>query len=377
MANRIKYMGLNLKNPVIVAAGPWSRNASSIQESIDAGAAAVATETITLDQSQKIYPRIYEQDGRLLNTTLYSTLPFEQWERQLLEIDKKDSYVICTIRGNTPSELKYVATRMERWGADALELCSYTPIGTKLEGINQDPNSVYEMLQAVVDTVQIPVSVRLPHHLACTKSFVKAVERSGAQGISAIEPMKALWGVNIEDQRSRVPTFGGYTGAHIFPITLSATATLAQLATTCQIASMGGIQRFENVLECIMMGASVTQLGSLVMLEGYEVIKKITDELEHWMHKHHFGSYEEIRGKALASLMSFEDIDPVPMRVCTTAKNDLPADWETKCETCRKACIMKAISADAEDGPVVDEALCDGCGFCAELAPDLFQMTVF
>ena len=91
MANRIKYMGLNLKNPVIVAAGPWSRNASSIQESIDAGAAAVATETITLDQSQKIYPRIYEQDGRLLNTTLYSTLPFEQWERQLLEIDKKDS----------------------------------------------------------------------------------------------------------------------------------------------------------------------------------------------------------------------------------------------------------------------------------------------
>ena len=73
MCTAVDFMGLPLKNPVIVAAGPWSRDAASIQKAIDAGAAAVVTETITLEKSQLLRPRIYRQEGRLLNTTLYST----------------------------------------------------------------------------------------------------------------------------------------------------------------------------------------------------------------------------------------------------------------------------------------------------------------
>ena len=45
----VELMGLNLKNPVVVAAGPWARDGASIQRCVDAGAAAVTTETITLE----------------------------------------------------------------------------------------------------------------------------------------------------------------------------------------------------------------------------------------------------------------------------------------------------------------------------------------
>ncbi len=79
MCTAVDFMGLPLKNPVIVAAGPWSRDAASIQKAIDAGAAAVVTETITLEKSQLLRPRIYRQEGRLLNTTLYSTLSSSSW----------------------------------------------------------------------------------------------------------------------------------------------------------------------------------------------------------------------------------------------------------------------------------------------------------
>lgn len=136
MCTAVDFMGLPLKNPVIVAAGSLvaGRRRRSKRRSTR-GAAAVVTETITLEKSQLLRPRIYRQEGRLLNTTLYSTLSFEQLERELSQVRKGDSFLICNIRGGTPSELAYTATAVERFGADALELCCFTPIGTKMENL--------------------------------------------------------------------------------------------------------------------------------------------------------------------------------------------------------------------------------------------------
>ena len=169
MAKPVSYMGLPLKNPVIAAAGPWACDHAAIQRAIDAGAGAVVTETITLEGSGVIYPRIYARDGEMLNTTLYSALPLEAWEQELARIDRRDSFVICNIRGSTPSELSYIAAHVERWGADGLELCPFTPIGAKLESARTDPQEIYEMLRRVADAVDIPISIRLPAHLACTR----------------------------------------------------------------------------------------------------------------------------------------------------------------------------------------------------------------
>lgn len=104
MSLSVPFLGRQLKNPVIVAAGPWSRSAAAIQRSVDAGAAAVVTETITLEAGSVIRPRLYLDDGRLFNTMLYSTLDLEQWEQEMDRIDKRDSMLICSIWGATPSE---------------------------------------------------------------------------------------------------------------------------------------------------------------------------------------------------------------------------------------------------------------------------------
>ena len=81
MSLSTEYMGLKLKNPIVVAAGPWSRDGASIQRSIDAGASAVVTETITLEANQNPSPRLYlSGSGQLFNTTLFSGIHLEQWE---------------------------------------------------------------------------------------------------------------------------------------------------------------------------------------------------------------------------------------------------------------------------------------------------------
>lgn len=368
MTEAAVFMGLQLKNPLIVAAGPWSKDHAAIQQAIDAGAAAVVTETITLESSGMIYPRIYERNGEMLNTTLYSTIPFEAWEDELRQIDKKDSFVICNIRGSTPSELSYIATRMERWGADGLELCPFTPIGAKLESAASNPDDIFQMLRSVVEAVTIPVSIRLPSHLACTRAFVKAIERSGAKAVSTTETMKALWGVDIEHRTSLVPTFGGYSGTHLFPITLATVATLSQL-TNCEISAMGGIQTFENALEAIMLGASTVQLGSAILLDGYQSIGNIVSGLEAWMAARQLSSYEQIRGAALPSLATFEELESQPMRAVRTPAQTAEAS-PSALAACQKACLQQAIRDTME----IDAQRCNGCGLCVSLLPSLFKM---
>ena len=366
MRTSVEFMGLPLKNPVIVAAGPWSRDAASIQKAIDAGAAAVVTETITLEKSQLLRPRIYRQEGRLLNTTLYSTLSFEQLERELTQVRKGDSFLIGNIRGGTPSELAYTATAVERFGADALELCCFTPIGTKMENIAIHPHEIYEMIRQVTQQVSVPVMVRLPHHAASSREFVQAVERAGAKAVSAIETLSGLIGVDVERGRSRTPTIGGYSGPHIRPVSLAATAMLSQLAD-CQIASMGGVEDALSALEFLMLGASVVQLGSAVLLEGYDRITRTVEDLEMWMREHRYGSVEELRGIALDSLSPFEEILPRQLHV------SMDSPCVQGCTgggcPCAAACLDGAIVREEGRVRALRER-CSGCGLCVSLCPE-------
>ncbi len=367
---RCKWMGLSMKNPLIAAAGPWSDGHEAIQKAIDHGAAAVVTETITLEESRRIYPRIYVRNGAVLNTTLYSTRPLEAWEEELQAVDKKGSFVICNIRGSTPSEAAYIASRMERWGADGLELCPFTPIGAKIEGIGANPEDIYEMLHRVAQSVDLPVTVRLPIHMANTPAFVKAVERAGAKSISTSESMKALWGVDLEKRRSRIPTFGGYSGEAVYPITLATVATLKQ-STDRDIAAMGGIRTAENVLECIMLGANAVQIGSAVHLNGYEIFDRILADLNVWTDAHGVSEYEEICGAALPSLTSFEDLYSKPLHAeLRDPAAVLAVLSEEDKSSLRRCCLAGAVRDDLS----IDEKKCNGCGLCCSLCPELYKM---
>jgi len=361
------FLGLPLKNPIIVAAGPWSRDAQSIQKSIDAGAGAVITETITLETGINIRPRLYKDKDQFFNTMLYSSLALEQWENAFELIDKKDSYLICSIWGSSPSELSYIASKVERIGADAIEISISAPIGTKNERLANHPVDIGEYVKAVVDSVDIPVMVKLSYNASLSSTIIKSIEKAGATGISAIDSLKGLQGVDIESQKSIMPTFGGFSGKHIRPISLATTATLAQF-TKCELCSIGGIFNYENVLEYIMLGASAIQIASAITLEGYKVISDTILNLEKWMKNHSYASIEHIRGSALKSLSPYEDI-PVENLV-SHFNNSCPT---VNCTRCVLNCIYDAIVIE-NDLPKVISELCTGCGLCVQICPDCFKL---
>ena len=364
MPKSIEFMGLALKNPVITAAGPWARNAASIQSCIDAGAAAVITETITLEANARICPRLFLNGEQLFNTMLYSPLHLEQWESEMEHIDRRDCKLICSIWGASKSEIAYLASKVERMGADAIEISISAPIGTRSQSLCSHAPDIEAFVGAAVAAVSIPVMVKLSYEAAVSPSFLKGVDASGAKAISAIDALKGLSGVDIEKKRAVMRTYGGYTGSCIHPISLAATAALRQ-CTRMQICSVGGISDYRSALEFFMLGAATIQLASAIQLNGVGIIQETIQGLDAWLAGHGYDHISQVQGAALPSLRTFEDLKQTPL----TAHVLRPCAKGDTCGRCKAGCLYHAIDFTSQ-GVTIQEDLCAGCGLCADLCPE-------
>ncbi len=362
MAYKTELMGLTLKNPIMTASGPWAGNAVGIQRCIDEGAAAVITETISLEARERISPRLFTRENRLFNTMLYSCMHLEEWEDEFRKIDRKDAKIICSIWGATPSEIAYLARKVEHMGADAIELSISAPIGSRNRFLSQ-VSDIYEYALACVSSVDIPVMVKLSYEASCSPWFLRELEQAGVKAVSAIDALKGLAGVDLNTGKSLMPTYGGYTGSHIRPISLATTATLHQY-TPLPVVSSGGVTGHEAALEFLLLGATAVQLASTILFKGYEVISDTIGSLERWLEEHYVNDILDIRGSALPSLRAYEDIIPGDLCASTMEKCQ-----RVDCAICVMSCLPHAVTYDESGSITINEKLCDGCGLCVARCP--------
>lgn len=356
-------MGLQLKNPIITAAGPWAGNAAGIQRCIDQGAGAVITETISLEARSRISPRLFADQAKLFNTMLYSEMHLEEWEDEFKDIDRKDAKLICSIWGATSSEIAYLAKKVEHMGADAIEISISAPIGSRNQFLTKPSSDIRAFVGAAVDAVKIPVMVKLSYEAASSPEFLRDLEKAGARAVSAIDALKGLAGVDIEGKKTLMPTYGGYTGQHIKPISLATTAALHQY-TPLQVVSSGGVLDAGTILEFLMLGATAVQLASVILCNGYGVISQMIEAVRLWILDHDYRHPDEIRGLALPSLMAYEDI--VPGEHCAVMKKKCQRQ---DCLICVHSCLPEAVYLHENEGISIQEDYCDGCGLCVARCP--------
>ena len=329
----VNLSGLRLKNPVIVAAGPWARNAASIQKCMDAGAGAVITETISMEANRNLSPRLYMgKSGQIFNTKLYSNIHLEQWETELESLDRGDCKLIVSIWGSSASELSYLASRAERMGADAVEISIAAPIGMRNQALGFHTHQIESFAQAVLRAVSIPVLVKLSYETSISPEVTGSIQRAGIRIVSAIDSLKGLSGVDIERMQAHMPTYGGYSGDDIRPVALATTAALRQY-TAFQICGCGAIH-------------------------------DVVEGLSQWLRAHGYENLDAVRGAALQSLKPFEEIRPRPL----SAVVQQPCA-EKDCDACAEGCLYDAISRDVDGTVAIDHDRCDGCGLCIARCP--------
>lgn len=356
------FLGLKMNNPVMAAAGPWSRDGKSIRALLKAGAGAVVTESVVSDTLLDVRPRIALDGLGAQNIRLYSDIQIEGWEREMDIAKSADGVVIASISAHTPSELAYLATKMEKFGADAIEISLSNPMWESLEVMASHPETVFEMTKEVVSNVKIPVVVKLSQNTTNISAVARAAKQAGGSGVSAINTVRCILGVDIDTGMPSLATYGGYSGAPIRPLGLASVATIAQ-TVNIPICGIGGIFDYRNAVEYLMLGASAVQVGTAILLQGPEVLSKIAAELEQWAAEKKITSVEQIRGKALKNLKSFDEIKIEP---ATSTASSVPCTAD--CDRCSRACMYHAITKK-EDSIYVDKERCTGCGVCTDICP--------
>ena len=270
--------------------------------------------------------------------------------------------VIASVTGHTPSELAYLASKMERFGADAIELSVSNPAGEALEVVASHADILYDMTKEVVSAVSVPVMVKLSQNTTNISKVAKAVKAAGGSGVTAINTVRGILGVDLETAMPALSTYGGISGEYIRPLGLASVATIAQ-TVDIPICGVGGISSAVNALEYIMLGASAVQIGTSVMLGGSDAIRKIVQDLEMWAQDHKVKDLSQIRGKALENLKGFEEIKFEPT---VSRAGGVPCG--ENCNRCINVCMYRAISRRGE-AIRVDRTKCNGCGLCISICP--------
>ena len=274
-------------------------DAGSMKRIFNCGAGAIVTKSIGLKpRAGYPNPTIIELEHGILNAMGLPNPGIEEFKGEIIKLKKSNIPIIGSIFGTNSKEFVELAKKMQGYGADALELNMSCPHakGYGLE-IGSDPKLVKDITLKVKESSDIPVFVKISPNLINIVEIAKSAEKGNADGIVAINTLKAM----KIDLELKMPVLsnkiGGYSGKAIKPIGIRCVYDISK-NVNIPVIGVGGITTGEDALEYIMAGASALQIGSAIYYRGVDVFQKICDEIEIWMKKHSYTNLSDLIGAA-------------------------------------------------------------------------------
>jgi dihydroorotate dehydrogenase subfamily 1 len=321
--------GMTFENPFLLASGPPGTNAKVIAKSWDLGWAGTVIKTISLDASKVINtnPRYAKLKSRVAgevvgfqNIELISDRPFEVWLHELRELKKKypRKILIASIMEEyDKAAWQKIVTEVQATGVDAFELNLSCPHGLPERKMGafmgEDPAIVREVVKWVTDVAEVPVWAKMTPNVGDVKAAPMAAVESGADGISAINTILSVTGIDFKTLRP-LPTVqghavpGGYSGQAVRPIALRHIMEIAKAVPDTAISGMGGIETGRDAAEFLLMGSHTLQVCTGAMLQGYGCIAKMKEELLEVMSDHGFDSPAAMVGHCLPYFTTHYDL---------------------------------------------------------------------
>jgi dihydropyrimidine dehydrogenase (NAD+) subunit PreA len=379
--------GIKSPNPFWLASAPPANSGAQIQRAFDLGWGGAVWKTLG-QPIQNVSSRFGATNVRGVqgagfnNIELITDRSLEVNFREIYETKKKfpKHAVVVSLMVETKAEWKDIIKRSIDAGADGLELNFGCPHGMCERGmgsaVGQEPSVNQEITSWAVEFSSVPVLVKLTPNVSNIVPHGLAAKRGGAHGVSLINTIKSIIGLDIdrftlEPRVGNLSTNGGYCGAAVKPIALHMVAALAREPEFgIPISGIGGVSNWRDAVEFILLGSSSVQVCTEVMLRGYRVVEDMTQGLEEYMRKHGFQNLDAMIGKAIPSFSEWGDLD---LNYETIAKID--ATKCIGCQLCVVAChdgAHQCIDPSMDDKvrvPVVNEAECVGCNLCKIVCP--------
>ena len=296
------YMGLELKNPIIVSSSKLTSDIKSIKKCAKWGAGAIVLKSLFEEQLLADEAKLIDQDEKyfwfpeavdFINTHAKQH-GVDEYLKLIRKAKKKTSVpIIGSIHCSTPREWPRFATKLEEAGIDGLEL-NIAIIPFKEDTTCHDIEDIYvEILTEVKKYVTVPVSVKIGPMFTNIISLVKRLEEAGAD---AVVIFNRFYRPDIDIENERVIRNQVLSGPEEMTEPLRWVSLLANKAD-CDIAGNTGIHDAESVIKHLLVGASAAQICTVLYRNGIKYIDTLISDLNKWMQRHKYSSISQFQGK--------------------------------------------------------------------------------
>ena len=379
--------GILSPNPFWLASAPPTNSGPQIMRAFDAGWGGAVWKTLG-QPIQNVSSRFgaISWGGRngvgFNNIELITDRPLESNFREIAEVKRRfpKHAVIASLMVETREEWREIIQRSEDAGCDGIELNFGCPHGMCERGmgsaVGQEPAVNERITSWAKEFATVPVLVKLTPNVGDIVPHGLAAQRGGADGVSLINTIKSIIGVDLDTMLPR-PTVGslssngGYCGVAVRPIALHMVAALARDERfSIPISGIGGIASWQHAVEFLLLGSSSVQVCTEVMLRGYRIVEDMIEGLEGYMRQHSIETLDGLIGRSVPAYSEWGDLD---LNHETVARID--AQKCIGCQVCVTAChdgAHQCIHPSPDRSvrvPVVDESECVGCNLCQIVCP--------
>lgn len=281
--NRLEteYLGIKFKNPIIGASGTYGYGTDyKDYYPIDliGGISSKGLTYIPKEGNRGI--RLWETPSGLMNSIGLENPGIENFIKEgMASIISLGPKVLINLGGNSLDDYVRGAELLNESRIDLIELnisCPNVKEGGMVFGV--DPQSAAEVTRKVKKVSKHKIVVKLSPNARDISEIAKAVEEAGADGISLVNTFLAM-AIDIKNKRPVFEnTYAGLSGPAIKPIALRMVHQAAH-AVKIPVIGMGGITNYKDVIEFIMAGAKLVQIGTYNFMNPYGV-KEIIEDLD-------------------------------------------------------------------------------------------------
>jgi dihydroorotate dehydrogenase (fumarate) len=302
MANlSTNYMGIPLKNPIVLGASNFVSDLNQIKKAEEAGVAAVVYKTLFEEQvaleSLQFDEELHEYDFRSAEMeNIFPRIEHAGPTEHLLKLRKlKESVsipVFASVNALYNQTWVEYAQLLEETGIDGLEVNFYrVPVSGEADAKMIESHQI-KVLKEVREAIKIPISVKLSYFYTNPINLVDKMEKAGANGFVLFNRFFQPE-IDIEKEEFFFPWELTQKGE--YKVTLRYLGLLFGQTNATLIANRG-IKTSEDVIKMILAGADSVQMVSAFYENGIQYASKLLSDIETWMDKKGYNSLVDFKG---------------------------------------------------------------------------------
>ncbi len=299
---KTRYMGLELKNPILAGASSLTSDLEKIKEIEESGAGAIVTASLFEEQIQlerlKFEEDLREHEGYYAEMlSFFPEMKHGGPAEHLMWVKKAKESVRIPVIGslnavNRETWIEY-AGRLEETGVDGIELNFYaTPREFSQKAANVE-NEQIEIVSEIKKKVSNPVGIKLSPFYTNPLAFISVLDEIGIDGVVVFNRFFQP-DISVDKEENTYPFNLSSEGDYKLPLRF---VGLLHGNVKAGICGSTGLMGSEDIIKMILAGADCVQLASVLYRKGIGSIAEILEKTNEWMERKGYENLDSVKGK--------------------------------------------------------------------------------